>query len=352
VFPSAWSGYPDEWWPTWGPVQALTGTAWTAVDLNSSLLATMPPYLVGNDDVDHGWIDNPDPDLYTSWEEFAKRLFWDYQTGEVFVMPTARYATGWPARFHVVEPWRVELELDPSGRRLYTIGKLDVTAEILHIRYSSTAIGLHGIGPLDVGSTKLIAEQILNRYALGFISAGAVPPSILTHPETLEPDQVDELKKEWLEARTGGPGQTAVLHGGITYQAVGINPRDMALADLKQMTGADIAVMFGVPPYLLGLESGSRHSLTYTNASGLFSYHWRAGLRPKAQAVMAALSGWLLPRGTVVELNRDAYIQPEPYERAQTYQILSSIKDPQGNPVISVEEIRAAERLDEGALEQ
>ena len=33
---------------------------------------------------------------------------------------------------------------------------------------------------------------------------------------------------------------------------------------------------------------------------------------------MAALSEWVLPRGTTVEVNRDAYVQPEPLERAQT----------------------------------
>ena len=65
---------------------------------------------------------------------------------------------------------------------------------------------------------------------------------------------------------------------------------------------------------------------------------------------MAALSGWLLPRGTRVEVNRDAYVQPEPLMRAQTAQILQ--RDPRrrdGNPVMIVEEIRAAERLDDTA---
>ena len=58
---------------------------------------------------------NPDPDLYGSWNEFAKQLLWDYQAaGEVFVLVTARYATEWPARFHVVPPWTVERR---DGRR-------------------------------------------------------------------------------------------------------------------------------------------------------------------------------------------------------------------------------------------
>ena len=74
--------------------------------------------------------------------------------------------------------------------------------------------------------------------------------------------------------------------------------------------------------------------MTYSNVVSLFDYHWRASLRPKAAAVMGALSAWALPRGTTVELNRDAYVQPDPLARAQTEQIYA------GLGVLSVDEIR------------
>ena len=80
--------------------------------------------------------------------------------------------------------------------------------------------------------------------------------------------------------------------------------------------------------------------MTYSNITSLFDYHWRSGLRPTATAVMAGLSEWLLPRGTTVEVNKDAYVQPAPLERAQTAQILV------GMGAMSVEEVREAERLD------
>jgi hypothetical protein len=36
---------------------------------------------------------------------------------------------------------------------------------------------------------------------------------------------------------------------------------------------------------------------------------------------MLALSGWLVPRGTGIEVNRDEYVKPGPLERAQTWAI-------------------------------
>src|SRR4029077_926097 len=61
IVPSAWSGWPAEWATAWGSsgLQRLTGIAWTCVDLNASLLATMPPYLVkAAPTVDASWLDN------------------------------------------------------------------------------------------------------------------------------------------------------------------------------------------------------------------------------------------------------------------------------------------------------
>jgi hypothetical protein len=118
----------------------------------------------------------------------------------------------------------------------------------------------------------------------------------------------------------------------------------MALLELAQFTDAKIAVLLGVPPELVGLP-GAGQSLTYSTALMARDQHWHTGLQPFASYVMNGLSGWALPRGTYVELNSDRYVQPGPYERAQTYEILNRIVDADGKPVLSVEQIQLAERL-------
>ena len=79
--------------------------------------------------------------------------------------------------------------------------------------------------------------------------------------------------------------------------------------------------------------------MTYSNVSSLFDYFWRSGLKPRAAPVMSALSGWALPRGTTVEVNRDEFIRPGPFERAQTWQILV------GLGVLTVEQVQEIERF-------
>jgi HK97 family phage portal protein len=347
IMASAWSGWPQDWWPPqWGArVNDLAGTAWTCVDLNASILAEMQPYLVNAaPTIDAGWLTNPDPDLYSSWDEFAKQLFWDYQLGEAFIVATSFYATGWPARFHVVPPWLVNVEMD-GGRRSYSIGSVRLGPdEILHVRYQSTVDDAHGHGPLEAGRGRVVAAELLSRYATGLAQSGGIPSSVLEHPEELSAEQAADLRSQWVAARQSALGEPAVLSGGVKWTPTQLNPKDMALLELQQFNESRVAVMLGVPPFLVGLPSGG-DPMTYSNVNAIFDYHWRAGLRPKAHAVMGGLSEWLLPRGTTVEVNEDSYVQPGPLERAQTAEILNRIQDKDGNPVLSVSQIQEAERL-------
>jgi HK97 family phage portal protein len=345
---SAWSGWPAEWsTPLWsGQTTALADIAWECIDKNSNLISTMPPYLVNAaPTLTADWLRNPDPDLYFAWEEFAKQLVWDFQAvGEVFVIATARYATGWPARFHVVPPWSVNAEMD-GGKRSYSIGDTDVTADVLHVRYQSSVADARGHGPLEAGNSRIVAAQMLLRYGLKLTAEGGIPPGVLSASETITDPQADAIKAKWVQARLSSIGEPAVLGGGLTWTPTQLNPRDMALIELQQQAEARIASLLGVPPHIVSLPSPAGESMTYANVTNLTDEHWRIGLRPLAARLMAALSEFLLPRGTRIEVNSDAYVQPEPLVRAQTAQILNSIQDRNGNPVLTVEQIQEAERL-------
>ena len=184
----------------------------------------------------------------------------------------------------------------------------------------------------------MVAATALQRYASNVIASGGVPYYVITHPNELSGKQVTDLQEQWWASRMNNLGMPAIMSGGITIEPLQISPEDMALVDLAQYTDSRIATMLGVPPFLVGLPSGG-DSMTYSNVTALFDYHWRAGLRPKVSPVVHALSQWALPRGTDVEVNRDEYVRPGPLERAQTYDILTRIE------VLTPDEVRELERF-------
>ncbi len=342
--PSPWSGYPEGWqtpnWSLQAGINKLIDTAWTCLDLNSSVLASMPVYRMKSGQVvtPLSWMTNPDPMIYTSWQEFAKQVFWDYQMGEVFILPMAHRADGYPLRFRVVPPWLVNVELR-SGSRMYTLGGQDVTAEILHIRYQSNTADARGHGPLEAVGARMTAAGLLQRYAERIAETGGTPLYWLQVDRRLNQAEANDLLDRWVESRVRRAGEPALVTGGSSlHQGQSMSARDMTLLELAQFNESRVAVALGVPPFLAGLPSGG-DSMTYSNVSQLFDFHDRSSLRPKASAVMSAVSGWALPSGQTVELNRDEYSRPALKERAEGYKLLHEMG------AITTEEIRTMERL-------
>lgn len=338
---SPWSGWPAGWsTPNWqSGIKKLADTAWTCIDLNASVLSTMPVYRTQSGRIvdPMTWMTNPDPLIYSSWEEFAKQLFWDYQMGEAFVLPMSTFADGTPRSFRVVPPWLVNAEIS-GGTREYHIGSLDVTGEILHIRYKSTTDNARGIGPLEASGAWLVASELLSRYVAEIAETGGVTAEWITVEKQLTKGQATDLQAQYLESRRKNPGAPGVLSGGAALeQAKPMSAKDLALLELTQFTESRIAVKCGVPPFLVGLPTGD--SMTYSNVTSLFDFHDRSSLRPKARTVMSALSGWALPRGQSAELNRDEYSRPALNERAEAYEKLHGID------AITSDEVRTMERL-------
>jgi HK97 family phage portal protein len=343
VVTSPWDGWPASWaTPAWGQMgpkfEELVDTAWAALDLNSSVLSAMPVYRTRSGRVlePMTWMMNPDPTIYTSWHEFAKQLFWDFQLGEAFVLPMARAADGFPYNFRVIAPWLMSVEMR-NGRREYKLGSLDVTDDVLHIRYKSTTDNARGVGPLESGKARLVAAGVLARYATEIAEGGGIPYYALEVPRRLTKTEADDLLQQWWDSRTRNLGKPAVLSGGVTAKQLQISPQDMALLELAQFNESRIAVLLGVHPFLLGLPSGD--SVTYSNATSLFDFHDRRYLKTATVHVMSALSGWALPRGQSAELNRDEYSRPAFKERAEANAILFD------RGVLTAEEWRTMERL-------
>jgi portal protein len=365
----AWSGWPTEWnTPNWGgAVGGLGGiidrvsVVFGAVDLNASILSTMPPYRMarqasptilpglgpggGSEVIDPlPWMRNPQPEVYTGWSEAMKQVVMCYFTGEAFLWATSRYADGTVRNWVMLNPAWVDVEMVGQTRR-YDMGGLDITADVLHLRYCSWPGYPRGIGPLAALAYNLFGVAAMERYQSNLAMRGGIPWGVLTAQGNLNKPQAEELRDNFVAARLSAMGAPAVMSGGVTLAPFTISPKDMALLELRQFDEARISVLLCVPPMLMGLPSGD-HSMVYRNAEGIYDFHWRAYLRPKAATIMEALSGWALPSTQTVELNRDEYVRPPLNERAVVYQTLFGIVDPAtGARAMTVDEIRAAERL-------
>lgn len=348
----AWAGWPVGWeTPLWNGatyMNRLVSTLWTCIDLNTRQLASFPIYGMKGVNVIAlpEWANNPEPELYSDWVEFAKQLFNTFQScGEAILWCTGRYSEssgGYPARFVVLNPSLVNVEWVEGSIEYSVAGKQLDRRDICHIKYESMPTNLRGIGPLEWSARSIASAAALEKMATDMASKGGIPWAVLKSPRKLNGAESRDLQNQWVQGATSRNGAPAVLSGTLELETVTTSPREMALLELRIFDETRIAAALGVPPYLVGLPMPD--GLTYANANQLLDFHWRTTLRTQAGAMASALSNWLLPRGTRVEFNRDEYVKADPETRARTYQTLHSIVDEKGNPAITVDEIRLAER--------
>ena len=355
-----WSGWPVEWdTPNWGngarglgDIINRVSVVFGASDLNASILSTMPPYRVRDNKVIEPvpWMLNPQPEVYTGWTEAMKQVIIAYFSGEAFLWATSRNPNGTVRTWVMLNPGWVDVDMVGQTRR-YEMGGIDITDDVLHIRYSSWPGDAHGHGPLEALALNLFGAAALEKYQSTLSMRGGIPWGVLSAPGNLSETQATAMRDRFVQSRMSAIGSPAVMSGGVTLTPFSLSPKDMALLELRQFDEARCAVLLSVPPTLLGLPTGDG-SLTYRNAEGIYDFHWRAYLRPKAATIMEAVSNWALVPGERAELNRDEYVRPAFNERVTGWTALHGIVDPvTGKRAITVEEIRAAERLEGASAE-
>src|SRR3546814_7377492 len=76
---------------------------------------------------------------------------------------------------------------------------------------------------------------------------------------TLSPEQFIRLKEEMAAGFQGAAnaGRPMLLEGGLKWQPLSLTPADMDFTETKAAAAREIALAFGVPPMLPGLDRKS-----------------------------------------------------------------------------------------------
>lgn len=361
----AWDGWPVEWaTPNWGATVGLAdisrrvSTVWAAIDKQAWILATMPPYLTNEDGqrlprLD--WMRNPQPEVYSGWIEAMRQVVFSFlSAGEVFLWATSYnddatvdMPKGTVRTWTMINPGWVNVDITGQIRNRYELAGLDITGDVLHIRYASWPGDARGHGPLEAGARALFGADALERYAANLAIRGGIPWAVLSSPRPLTANQAADMRAQYVTARASALGAPAILSGGLTLQPLTINPKDMALLELRQFDEGRLAVLLGVPPHLLALPDGSG-SLTYSTVEGIYDYHWRSALRPLAAGLMEAIGNWAIgDPARLLEVDRDEYVRPPLEQRAAAYATMFNIFDPAtGERLLYIDEMRRKERFD------
>jgi HK97 family phage portal protein len=127
-------------------------------------------------------------------------------------------------------------------------------SEIIHDRWNCLFHPLCGVSPIFANG--LAATQGLNmqNQSAAFFMNRATPSGILSAEGPISPEQAALFKEQW-DANYGGQnaGKTAVLGGGLKFQAISVTASDAQLIEQLKWTAEVVCSTFHVPPWKIGI---------------------------------------------------------------------------------------------------
>lgn len=187
-----------------------------------------------------------------------------------------RGADGWPSELWPLRPDRVQVVRDPEVSGLPKVyiyshpdgRRIRLNADrVMHIP-DLTTDGLVGISRITVAREAIGTARAAELHAGKTWRNGAVPSSIVTIPATKGDSGTKEERfksrvQMYREALNGlytgtsNAGRIAVIEEGMDWKAAGMSNKDSQFLETRQFETANIAMIYRVPPHMIGLVDRS-----------------------------------------------------------------------------------------------
>lgn len=272
------------------------------------------------------------------WSQWIRYALW---LGDGYVYAPVRDSSGAPQpplwQLHpgavkiedgayVVDTPEGPVELDPGS--------------MLHLRGGTIGAGGHGSGVLTEHAADMGLALSTRGYAGSQYRNGVPAGYLKTLAPKSAPEKVRELQEAWMSQHgNASRRRIAVLNATTEFHEVNISPLDAQLDTARRWALHDIALAFGVPPYMLGVPGDSA---TYANVESRMIETRMFTLLPWIRRIESVLDAEF-PLGTDVKIKAAGLERADTKTRFEAYQI-AQVKD-DGSGWMTRDEIRDLEDL-------
>ncbi|MDW3221792.1 MAG: phage portal protein [Paracoccaceae bacterium] len=191
--------------------------------------------------------------------------------------------------------WPIAYEYAVGGRK----HRFDATATqvpICHIKSFHPQDDHYGFTPMQAAAMAVDVHNSASRWSKSLLDNAARPSGAIVYrgaegQGTMANDQYDRLVSEMESHHQGArnAGRPMLLEGGLDWKPMGFSPSDMEFQKTKEAAAREIALAFGVPPMLLGIQGDA----TYANYQEAHRAFYRLTVLPLATRVTAAIANWI-----------------------------------------------------------
>ncbi|MEY3196659.1 MAG: hypothetical protein RLZZ59_25, partial [Pseudomonadota bacterium] len=193
---------------------------------------------------------------------------------------------------------------------LYPIQQNSKISKVLHIKSYNPNNALYGISSLDAAAASIDVHTMASRWNSNLLKNGARPSGalIMKDPHGYLTDEQFERLRDQLNSKytgTANSGRPMILEGGLDWREMSISPKDMDFIESKNAAAREIALAFGVPPQLLGINGDN----TYSNMQEARIALWEETVIPLLDKLSDAFTNWLsywFNQEIIIDFDRDS----------------------------------------------
>lgn len=285
---------------------------------------------------DHPLLDllaRPNP-MNSGSEYFQKLYSYVLLSGNSFMLK-AGPDNQMPNELYLLRPDRVKIK--PSKRDIPLMYEYTINGRVAAEYFVDQSTGLsdvkqiktfnplddyYGLSPIKPAAADIDQHNLSGRHNVQLLLNGARPSGAVVYKPKdeqgtmtmLTDSQREQLRSDLLSRfeTVDNTGRTMILEGDFDYKEMGLTPKDMDFATLKNFAARDIALCFGVPAQLVGIPDAQ----TYSNMAEARLALYEETIIPLLHHVESDLGEWLVPMfGSDLKLKYDIDSIPAVTER-------------------------------------
>lgn len=185
-------------------------------------------------------------------------------------------------------------------KKIWDVDPVTGASPILHIKSFNPLNDWYGMGAIEAAAFSVDTHNKAGRMNVALLDNSARPSGAFVYkddkdgnPREMSDPVFDRLKAQIDDQQIGveRAGKPLVLDGGVDYVQLGLSPKDMEFIEGKNLSAREIALVFGVPPQILGIPGDA----TYSNMKEARQSMWENTILPTIGVVVASLNNWLTP---------------------------------------------------------
>lgn len=219
---------------------------------------------------------------------------------------TLPYQKGMPVKLYSLPPQYMQIETNKKtgfidyykfNDRIKFLVDDEGRSNIIHIKTFHPTDNYYGLSAIAPAAFSIDQHNEAGKWNLSMLQNGCRPSGALSMQVKesgdgkLTDEQYNRLKVQMEDQYSGSKnaGKPLLLEGGLQWQDMSLSPRDMDFLNAKNSAARDIALAFGVPAQLIGIEGDS----TYNNMAEASLAFWERTVLPLLDSLIDDLNNGL-----------------------------------------------------------